>query len=85
MKRYKLFKDSMADCFCDIDEHEKGSFVDYDEAATLEKKLAEAEKQLIEETKALHTLATALRNEGLHSIVDEVEAELGIPLTDSAE
>ena len=46
VKRYKLFVDSMADCYCEIDHHHDGSYVHLDDYAKLERKLAEARELL---------------------------------------
>ena len=68
VKRYKLFVDSMADCYCEIDHHHDGSYVHLDDYAKLERKLAEArllttsEGTLVDEKLPLNTLAALKRS-----------------------
>jgi hypothetical protein len=46
VKRYKLFRDHQQECFCEIDEHPAGSYVDFDDYDAVLKLLERADETI---------------------------------------
>lgn len=79
VKRYKLFVDSMADCFCEIDHHHDGGYVDYDDYAKLEHELAEARECINRANAVLHGYGVEDQGEAHDQacrLLDEYESSL---------
>jgi hypothetical protein len=54
IKRYRFFRDQQQDCFCEIDEHEKGDYVLYEDHINEIKKFEEAVTKMEERIKAIY-------------------------------